>query len=216
MVSFIQQTCCTCDRTLTRLDTGIPRWKPVPTDQINQETAVITWLLLSMRTYDRSGLRGLDEGQSAVISLFGDIDRAVSELVFLQDLLQLTQHAHPLALLVLAVGQHQDGTFVIGSRELGRCDLGKWKPIHEIRKQTPSGVYAWMSLLRTSPAVANLPDLTDHEWPIANKVSVHWWPSSGGQPLLVRRRISSSIRIRGKANVADAILNVGIVFIFFV
>lgn len=132
-----------------------------------------------MRTYDRSGLRGLDEGQSAVISLFGDIDRAVSELVFLQDLLQLTQHAHPLALLVLAVGQHQDGTFVIGSRELGRCDLGKWKPIHEIRKQTPSGVYAWMSLLRTSPAVANLPDLTDppvvHGPPVGDRYFKMFW-----------------------------------------
>lgn len=87
-------------------------------------------------TYDRGGLGGFDEGQGAVIGLLGNVDRAISEFVFLQDLVQLAQHPHPLALLVLAVRQHQDRTLVIRRGELGSGDLENVNQTH-IREQTP-------------------------------------------------------------------------------
>lgn len=78
-----------------------------------------------MPTYDSSRLCRLDEGQSAVISLLGDIDKALLELVLLEDAVELVEKAHPFVPLVIAVSQDQDGGFVAaGGGELGSCHLG--------------------------------------------------------------------------------------------
>lgn len=79
-----------------------------------------------MPTYDSSRLCRLDEGQGAVVSLLGDVDEALLELVPLQDAVELVEEAHPLGPLLVAVGQDQDGGLVAaGGGQLGRRDLRK-------------------------------------------------------------------------------------------
>ena len=75
-------------------------------------------------TYDSSRLGGLDEGQGAVVGLFRNVDKALLQLVLLQDAMQLVQKPHPLVPLVVAVRQDQDGGLVAaGGRQLGRRHL---------------------------------------------------------------------------------------------
>ena len=75
-------------------------------------------------TYDGGRLRGLDERQRAVVSFFGDVDKAILELVLLEDAVELVEEAHPLVPLLVAVGQDQDGGLVAaGGGELGRRHL---------------------------------------------------------------------------------------------
>ncbi len=75
-------------------------------------------------TYDSSRLSGLDERQGAVVSLLGDVDEAILELVLLEDAVELIEEAHPFVPLLVAVGEDQDGGLVAaGGGELGRCHL---------------------------------------------------------------------------------------------
>lgn len=77
-------------------------------------------------TYDGGRLRGLDEGQRAVVRLLGDVDETVLQLVFLQDAVQLVEKPHPLVPLLVAVGQDEDGRLVAaGGGELGGRHLRK-------------------------------------------------------------------------------------------
>lgn len=63
-------------------------------------------------TYDSSRLRCLDEWQGAVISLLGDVDKALLQLVLLENAVELVEEADPLVSLLVAVGQDQDGGLV--------------------------------------------------------------------------------------------------------
>lgn len=77
-----------------------------------------------MPTYDSSRLCRLDERQRAVVSLLGDVDEPLLELVLLEDAVELVEETHPLVPLLVAVGQDQDGGLVAaGGRELGRRHL---------------------------------------------------------------------------------------------
>ena len=75
-------------------------------------------------TYNSGGLRGLDERQRAVVGLFGHVDKALLQLVLLEDALQLVEKPHPLVPLVVGVGQDQDGRLVTGGGgQLGSSHL---------------------------------------------------------------------------------------------
>ena len=58
-----------------------------------------------MSTYDSSGLCCLNERQAAVISLLGDVDETLLELVLLKDAVELIEEAHPLVPVLVTVGQ---------------------------------------------------------------------------------------------------------------
>lgn len=75
-------------------------------------------------TYDGGRLRGLDEGQRAVVRLLGDVHKTVLQFIFLEDSVELVEEAHPLAPVLVAVGQDEDGGLVAaGGGELGRRHL---------------------------------------------------------------------------------------------
>lgn len=75
-------------------------------------------------TYDGGRLRGLDEGQRAVVRLLGDVHEAVLQFIFLEDSVELVEEAHPLVPVLVAVGQDEDGGLVAaGGGELGRRHL---------------------------------------------------------------------------------------------
>lgn len=77
-----------------------------------------------MPTYDGGRLRGLDEGQRAVVRLLGDVHEAVLQFIFLEDSVELVEEAHPLVPVLVAVGQDEDGGLVAaGGGELGRRHL---------------------------------------------------------------------------------------------
>lgn len=93
--------------------------------------------VLHRPTYDSSRLCCLDERQGAVVRLLGDIDKALLELVLLEDAVELVEEAHPFVPLLVAVGQDQDGGLVVaGGGELGRCHLRR----EEAQGKVPSGV----------------------------------------------------------------------------
>ena len=76
-------------------------------------------------TYDGGGLRALDEGQGAVVGLFGRVDGALLQLVLPQEPLQLAQKPHPLVALLVAVGQDEHRALLTARRhQLGRRHLG--------------------------------------------------------------------------------------------
>lgn len=139
-----------------------------------------------VRTYDGSRLGCFNEGQSAVISLLGNIDWAVSEFVFLQNLVQLAEHAYPLVPLALTLCEHQDRTPAVGRRELRSRDLGQFN----------------QPVLETDPALA-----ADAGGPGSGQQNAH---SSGDtftgaqRSLLLMGRVTSlRLRIQDKAKVAD-------------
>ena len=56
-------------------------------------------------TYDSSRLCCLDERQRAVVSLLGDVDESLLELVLLEDAVELVEETHPFVPLLVAVCQ---------------------------------------------------------------------------------------------------------------
>lgn len=88
---------------------------------------ILLWHLHKVKpTYDGSRLRRLDERQRAVIGLLGNVDKAVLQLVLLEDAVELVEEAHPFVPVLIAVSQDEDGGLVAaGGGELGRRHLGR-------------------------------------------------------------------------------------------
>lgn len=62
-----------------------------------------TSVMCRILTYDSSRLCRLDERQCAVVSLLGDVDEALLELVLLEDAVELIEKTHPLVSLLVTV-----------------------------------------------------------------------------------------------------------------